>query len=239
MKLRIAHITDLHLDEDFPKEQGVDAQKHFESILKDIHEKDLSHVVCTGDIGENKSVAYFFDKLKDHSLSLTLGNHDTHEEVAKYYSEGTHPKDKKLYSSTEKYGYKFIYLDSSSGHIDHTQLAWLGRELDTSLPIAIFIHHPIIGLDLMVDEIGKLENREAVLKTLEASRKAIIIFCGHYHMEDHQIHKKINQYITPAISYQIEKRKESIDIDSQRYGYRIVTFDQGKISSEVQIFYAE
>ncbi len=239
MKFKVAQITDLHLDEDFPKEQGVEARKNLKKVLKDIKLHGISEVVCTGDIGENQSVAYFFNSLKNHSLSLTLGNHDAYKVVAKHYSEGTHPKDKKLYSSVEKHGYKFIYLDSSNGYIDHTQLAWLSRELESSLSLVIFTHHPIIGLDLMVDEIAKLENREEVLYRLEASSKAITIFCGHYHMEDHQVHKKINQYITPAVSYQIEKKKNEIAIDSHNFGYRILTFHQGEISSEVQIFNAE
>lgn len=239
MKLRIAHITDLHLDEDFPQEQGVDTRKNLEIILNDIRNKELTHIICTGDIGESQSIPYFINRVKDYLFTLTLGNHDTYEEVTKYYSTGNRSKDKKLYSSEEKLGYKFIYLDSSSGHIDHIQLTWLGRELVTSLPIVMFIHHPIIGSDLMVDNIGKLENREEILNTLQASNKIITIFCGHYHMEQHQTHKKIHQYITPAVSFQIEKKKDKIVIDPHTFGYRIVSFEQGKISSEVQTFHAK
>ncbi|MBO3696877.1 metallophosphoesterase [Roseivirga sp. E12] len=239
MKFRIAQITDLHLDEAFPKEHGVETRRRLKTVLKDINLHGISEVVCTGDIGENDAVAYFFDQFKDYSLALTLGNHDDYITISKYHSRGEHPETSKLYSSILKAEFKFIFLDSSSGTIDNRQLVWLRNELDTVKTIVVFSHHPIIGLSLMVDEIGKLENRSEVLALLEGSNKQIIIFCGHYHMIDHQTHRNISQYITPAVSFQIEKKTDAIVIDSVTFGYRVLTFDEGHISSVVQTFHAK
>lgn len=239
MKFKVAQITDLHLDEAFTKEQGVEARKNLRTVLRDIKLHGISEVVCTGDIGENDAVPYFFDQLKGHSLALTLGNHDEYATISKYLSRGKHPKTGKLYSSTLKGGFKFIFLDSSSGIIDIAQLTWLQNELNTDQTIVIFMHHPIIGLSLMVDEIGKLENRSEVLALLEKSNRRINIFCGHYHMIDHQTHGNISQHITPAVSFQIEKRTDSIVIDSATFGYRILSFDEGHISSTVRTINAE
>lgn len=157
---RIAHITDLHLDEQFPFDNKISARKRFDKILKSIKDNSIDKIVCTGDIGENKGVLYFFSQLKKLNLSVALGNHDNFTEISKHYNLGADFSSKKIYRSELQNYFKFIYLDSSSGIIDIKQLEWLKKELISSNPIVIFIHHPIIGLNLKVDEIGKLKNRE-------------------------------------------------------------------------------
>ena len=161
---KIAHITDLHLDEPFPLKNGVSTRKRFDNIIKDIESKNITQVICTGDIGENKGITYFFEQLKTITLSITLGNHDKFAEISKHYSKGADYDSQKMYSSTLKTHHKFIYLDSSEGVIDKKQLKWLEKELFSSKPIIIFIHHPILGLNLKVDEIGKLKNRKEINK---------------------------------------------------------------------------
>ena len=179
---RIAHITDLHLDERFPYKDKISARKRFDQILEDIKANDVDHIICTGDIGENKGLPYFFDKLKKMDLSITLGNHDDFTKITQYYNLGADYGTKKLYRSKLVASFKFVYLDSSAGIIDIKQLKWLKKELNSSTPIVIFIHHPIIGLNLKVDEIGKLKNRKALVKILERGSNSIIVYCGHYHM---------------------------------------------------------
>lgn len=232
---KIAHITDLHLDEMFPFENNLSARKRFDNVLKDIENKNITQVVCTGDIGENKGVQYFFEQLKSKTLSITLGNHDTFIEISKHYDSGADYYSKKIYSSTlEKY-HKFIYLDSSEGIIDNKQLIWLEKELISPKPIIIFIHHPIIGLNLKVDEIGKLKNREKVTSILTEVNNEITIYCGHYHMESFLVYENITQYITPAIAFQIKKNSNTIEIDITTSGYRIIQIENNKISSKVKL----
>ncbi|WP_109852261.1 metallophosphoesterase [Aquimarina sp. AU58] len=232
---KIAHITDLHLDEEYPLKNGILARKQFDSIVKDIEDKKITRIVCTGDIGENKGISYFFEQLKTKALSITLGNHDTFSEISKYYNKGADYNSGKLYSSTIKEYYKFIYLDSSEGIIDEKQLLWLEKELISVTPIIIFVHHPIIGLNLKVDEIGKLKNREDIISLLEDSLNEITIFCGHYHIESTLIHKNITQHITPAVSYQIEKNLNTIEINTSVFGYRIIEIDQNNTTSTIQL----
>ncbi|WP_024770941.1 metallophosphoesterase family protein [Aquimarina macrocephali] len=232
---KIAHITDLHLDEEYPLKNGVLARKRFDNIIKDIEDKKITRVVCTGDIGENKGISYFFEQLKTKALSITLGNHDMFSEISKHYSKGADYDSEKLYSSTIKEYYKFIYLDSSEGVMDKKQLLWLQKELISAKPIIIFVHHPIIGLNLKVDEIGKLKNREDIIPLLEDSLNEITIFCGHYHIESTLNHKNITQHITPAVSYQIEKNLNTIEINTSVFGYRIIEIDQNNISSKTQL----
>lgn len=235
MVTKIAHITDSHLDEEFPIKNGVQTRKHFDTVLNDIKNENVTEIICTGDIGESQGLAYFFDKLKSYSLSITLGNHDKYLQISKYYPKGIQKKYQKIYNSIEKGSHKHIYLDSSSGIIDNEQINWLQTELVSSKPILIFLHHPIIGLNTKADEIGKLKNRNEVLSLIENSQNKINIFCGHYHTESRIIYKNIEQYITPAISFQIEQLKNKIEINTKIFGYRIIEIENTSITSKVRL----
>ncbi|WP_109301415.1 metallophosphoesterase [Aquimarina sp. AU474] len=231
----IAHITDLHLDESYPFNNSVSARKRFDLILKDIEAKNITQIICTGDIGENKGVQYFFKKLKTKTLSLALGNHDKFIEILKYYNHGADYHSQKIYNSVLKKHHKFIFLDSSEGIIDNRQLIWLKKELKYPKPILIFIHHPILGLNLKVDEIGKLKNRDKVLSMLTKTTNKITIYCGHYHTESSLIHKNITQHITPAIAFQVKKSSKKIEIETTTSGYRIIQINKQDISSKIQL----
>ncbi|WP_350286112.1 metallophosphoesterase [uncultured Croceitalea sp.] len=231
---KIAHITDLHLDEQFPFEDQSSARKRFDRILKSIKDDNIDHVVCTGDIGENKGIPYFFEQLKNMNFSITLGNHDEFIEISKYYRLGANYDSKKIYRSVVEKDFKFIYLDSSSAIIDVEQLIWLRKELITSKPIIIFIHHPIIGLNLKVDEIGKLQNRKDLTKILTEVTNEVTVYCGHYHMESTLVYKNITQCITPAVAFQIKKSIDKILTDTTRSGYRVIQIKKTELSSKVK-----
>lgn len=235
MMKKIAHITDLHLDEQFPFGDKISARKRFDKILESIKDNNINHIVCTGDIGENKGILYFFDQLKKMNLSIALGNHDNFMEISKHYNLGADYSSKKIYRSELENYFKFIYLDSSSGIIDVKQLEWLKKELISSNPIIIFIHHPIIGLNLKVDEIGKLKNREDVITILERVPNKITIYCGHYHMDSTLTYKNIKQCITPAVAFQIEKAPYEIKVNTTISGYRIIQIENKALTSEIKI----
>ncbi|OJJ21102.1 hypothetical protein BKI52_11060 [marine bacterium AO1-C] len=235
MYTKIAHITDLHLDEAFPIEQGVQARERFQHVLEDIQHEGIQQIVCTGDIGEGEGIQYFFEQVSAFDLTITLGNHDSFSGIISYSQQKTASGTQQLYYSIQQDAYKCIYLDSSQGVIDTPQLHWLREMLDNLYPIIIFVHHPILGLDLKVDKIGKLQNRAEVQALLESTNKEVTVFCGHYHMESNLQGKNIRQYITPAVSYQIEQDKEEIKIDNEVFGYRIITINQEHISSKVKV----
>ncbi len=231
---KIAHITDLHLDEQFPFDDHTSARERFDSILNNIKKNNINDIVCTGDIGKNKGITYFFEQLKKLNFSITLGNHDNFTEIVKRYNWGANYDSKKIYRSVLENHFKFIFLDSSSGTIDIKQLIWLEKELISSKPTIIFIHHPIIGLNLKVDEIGKLKNRKALTKILTKVTNEITIYCGHYHMESTLVYKNITQFITPAVAFQIKKSIDKIKIDTTISGYRIIHIEKTKLSSKVK-----
>ncbi|MBW1294981.1 metallophosphoesterase family protein [Aquimarina litoralis] len=230
---KIAHITDVHLDESHPFLGKTSARKRLDNIIESILENDIHDVVCTGDIGENDGIPYFFNQLTKLNLSITLGNHDSFTKISEHYDLGADYNSGKMYRSVVENAFKLIYLDSSSGIIDDQQMQWLEKELITSKPIVIFVHHPIIGLPLKVDDIGKLENRENLKNIFEKVPNKITIYCGHYHMDSTIAYKNVRQYITPAVAFQIKKDIDNIEIDTTVYGYRIIQLDTKEHSSKV------
>jgi Icc protein len=87
---------------------------------------------------------------------------------------------------------------------------------------------------LKVDEIGKLKNRKEVISLLRESSILITIYCGHYHMESTLVYKNMTQNITPALSFQMEKNPNNIEINTSVFGYRIIEIKNKMTSSKIQ-----
>ncbi|WP_375334293.1 metallophosphoesterase family protein [Flagellimonas sp. C4] len=233
---KIAYITDIHLDERFPIDQGVDARKNWEIILNDVSKKGIEEIVFGGDIGEKTANQWFFESLKNYNLAITLGNHDYFDEVVDHYGMEVVESQTELYYSQEYNYYKFLFLDSSSGSISQEQFNWFKKELLTEKNIILFIHHPILGVDTEVDRQFALKNRNLLRTELQNLEKDVVIFCGHYHFEDERSNGNIRQYITPASSYQVEKIPDEIKVSSATFGYRIIELNKNKLNTEVILF---
>ncbi len=67
---------------------------------------------------------------------------------------------------------------------------------------------------------------------LEASKRDITIFCGHYHMNDVAIVGIVKQFMTPAVSYQIGKTA-SRTIDKKSFGYRLITINGEDVDTKL------
>lgn len=233
--MRIALITDTHLGDTTPVSMGINPKKNLELVLRDIAEKDIDLLVFAGDITEPEHYPTFFCNLSGlyPNYKAILGNHDVHDEVVKHF---THPSasDTELYYSYEDVEYKFIYLDSSSAQISDVQFSWLEREVDSEKKLVIFIHHPVLNLNTGMDRIYPLHGREHINALLQRCKKPVTIFCGHYHMPDARKDGNITQYVTPAVSFQVNKASLEIDINVDSFGYRIIDIDD-KISTSLFI----
>ncbi len=233
MTKKIAYLTDSHLDEQFPKDHGIDARENWNRVLQDLKERNMEEVVFGGDIGSPESNEWFFSTLKDFQLSLTPGNHDTFDELSKHLSTGANQHTREFYYSKEDANYKYLYLDTSSGRISQNQIEWTERELVSDKKIVLFIHHPVIPVPSEMDLQYPLGNRENLSEALKNSDKALTLFCGHYHFDDTRIEENITQIITPSTCFPVEKIIGEVKVITDEFGYRIIEFDQEKISSEL------
>lgn len=229
----IAFITDLHIDEEFPKTQGVDARKNFGRIFDDIRSRNIEHIIIGGDIGENSALPWFFDSLKSFRLDLVLGNHDEFRAVSANFTTITPDGADEWYYSYEDDNFRWLFMDSSSATISPSQFEWLKTSGRTSKPILLFIHHPVLPVDTIVDRNHLLYDREPVKNLFIELGSQVTIFCGHYHTDDASSQGNITQYVTPACSFQVLKNTEKTVIDPDNFGYRLIMIDESVIETSV------
>lgn len=232
----IAFITDTHLGDASPREKGIDCTTQLEQVLANIKLYKATGLVFAGDITEPSSYPWFFNRLKEASQNFKaiLGNHDNYNEAIKYYN---HPSasSTELYYTDEDEHYKYIYLDSSTSKISNEQLLWFAAQITTPKKILIFIHHPILSIDTAMDRIFPLKNRDALRTLLHQLYNDVTIFCGHYHMPDKQMVGNITQYVTPSTSFQIKKEADDIDINTNSFGYRLITIMPDTVTTQLLI----
>lgn len=228
---RIAFITDIHLDEQFPFDNNVNPKKNFEKVLTDINSRKIDNVIFGGDIGEATAHKYFFKKLQNFSVNLILGNHDKFDSVKKYFIKDKEKEE--LYYKSEEENFQYIFLDTSVNELSTTQLNWLKNELKGNKELILFIHHPILEIETHIDKIYPLKNREELKSVLLNFKNNVTIFCGHYHMNDEQELKNIKQYTTQSMSFQLLKNATEIEIDILNFGYRIIEIYNDRIETEI------
>jgi len=235
----IAYFTDTHLDEPGPGKHGADAHKNWHSILAELDTLDADQVICGGDIGAFSAYPEFFKALAMFkAVRVTPGNHDTSAQVRQLLSPQSSEKD--FYYSESDANLKWIFLDSSTDKLGSQQMSWFENELQSDeREIILFIHHPVLTVNTIVDRKYPLENRNAVKNLLLQNGKQTTIFCGHYHIEDTTSEANIIQYVTPAVSYQIKKGTTNVEGDASYFGYRMIYIDGNKIETEVITLYPD
>lgn len=249
---KIAFITDAHLGQKVVMTTNemetqtiayldeIDEHKeNFRTVLNDIVKKGISEVVFGGDIGSPESNKWFFDIINQYgfNLQIILGNHDSYSETSKYYLPRLITSENELKYLQEDNFFRYIFMDTSSNSISAGQFKWLKDNLKTEKKIVIFSHHPIIQISTPIDHLGAaLKGREEIKQVLLNLKNEVIIFCGHYHMEDQSTEKNILQISTIACSYQIEKAVETVSLNDQTFGYRILTIENDNIDTELISF---
>lgn len=232
---KIIHITDSHLDEILQTGEVIHPKTHLNKVLAEHRNDHNTSVVFTGDIGLASSHKWFFNKLNNQPLnySLVLGNHDNYNYIKEHYIVNNSSNTGKLYYANEDDNYKSIYLDTSKFNLGKKQLDWLSEEIVTPKKIIIFVHHPILHVETKVDDLYPLQDRDTIVRLLSTCDNDITVFCGHYHMADKKQFANITQYITPALSFQIEKDASEIKISTATYGYRVINIAPDAITTKL------
>ena len=239
MQKKIAFLTDVHLDEQLPLDQGANPYKNWEIILADINNRDIDEIVFGGDIGNPSSHKYFFNSLNylNKKMKIILGNHDKCENVIKYFKTYSPSKDNELFYFEEDENYNYFFLDTSSDKIYDFQLRWLETKINTNNKRTIlFIHHPILSVDTPIDKAYPLKDKNKINNILTKHKSEVNIFCGHYHLEDVSEYRNLKQFVTPACSYQVVKEAEKLELTSGTFGYRIINLYDDQIDSKIVLF---
>ncbi len=228
---RIAFLTDIHLDEQFPIDNKVNPAKNLALVLADQAKRNISVISFGGDIGEATAHPYFFQALKPFRLKLIVGNHDQFEKVKEYYNPASGRNE--LYYKVEEDDYLYLFADTSADEISNQQLQWLASELTTHKKVILFIHHPVLSIHTAVDRVYPLRNRDELKALLNNHSAAVTIFCGHYHMNDEQELGNIRQITSQSLSFQLVKNEKEITVDNSTFGYRIIEIDKDNIQTQL------
>ncbi|MBN4071449.1 metallophosphoesterase [Crocinitomix catalasitica] len=236
--IKIAHITDLHLDEKFHVEQGIEGRGNLSRILDDVQTKGITEVVFTGDIGTPESNQWVFDQLRNRGLNfqITLGNHDIYTDAVKALYPNILSWQDELYFAESIDGYRCIYLDTSKSIISSDQLEWLKEQLSDAAKILLYIHHPVLETGSAPQREYPLINSQLLKKVLIEHAHEVLIFCGHLHFDDEMTEGNITQYVTPAACFQAKRHSETTELDHLDFGYRILEIDRELFRTEVVMF---
>ena len=233
--MTIAIITDLHADESFTLDNGADPWTNWNTILKEVKNRNVDQVIFLGDIGSAEAVEPFVNSLNHSGFDyrLVLGNHDRFDTVIAHHHPAFIKEQKEWYWSEESENHKSIFLDTSSNAISQTQLDWLRSELQTDLDILLFIHHPVLETGTTPQLEFPLEGVEQLKDILINSDRKIHIFCGHLHLDDVQNEGKITQTVTPSSSVQIKRQSEKAEIEGNDFAWRLLEIEGDRIKTEL------
>ncbi len=234
----IAYLTDTHLDEPAPARHGADERRNWQLVLADLPAREIDAVVFGGDIGMASAYPEFFEALSSYRLFVTPGNHDTSAQIAEFFPNATIARDG-FYQACDMGDSRLIFLDSSTGIVGLGQLGWLAQQLETEKRVLLFVHHPILRVDTFVDRKYPMQNREEVGRLLRQHAQPVYVFSGHYHIADHTTEGNITQFVTPAISYQINKGTPKVKSDASYFGYRLIELTESGVGTEVITLYPD
>jgi Icc protein len=230
--VRIAQITDLHLDDFLAEYYKVDTRKNLVAVLSHIKQDNIAGIVVTGDLGDIASSEWLFSHLVGTGLpfEFILGNHDKIEHYSGLDFLKTKIKPSGLFF-TASFGWgDWIFLDSRTGEIDQDQLKWLTaviKERKATENLIVFVHHPILDCgNSAMDREQPLRNRDQVRGILEEFKGEVSVFCGHYHNSDCRKSKNITQYLTWSCLMQLRLDSEEIQLENREIGYRVIELDE-------------
>lgn len=220
--LKIAQITDLHIGGDYNGKYKV--KENFEKVIKAIP-KDIDLLIVTGDVVDadqpdcENNYLYVRDTIENNIKSDYLvlgGNHDNMKILEDTFGDNC------IVSPVQNISFEdgiITLIDTSDGNLTQELL----NEVDER-SVAIFTHYPLVKLPHKFMEKFELKNLDEI-----SVREIHNIFCGHFHYKyDEGI-----VHVTPSIQCQIDPNKEEFTVASFNVGYRIISIEKEKVTSEV------
>jgi len=242
--MKIAFITDLHIEKEGKFPLNLDTRQHFKAILDKVSTKKYDLIILGGDLcnteGEEKIYQWIYHQLKDIKIPVLpiSGNHDNSLMLAKILQMDNSIKNDHLYYTHSIENYKAIFLDSSSGKLGTEQWNFLEILCENSVEnLLIFMHHPPLVCDVVAMEpkyqFKEIEKFKSLLQ--KHSEKQFYIFTGHFHTDRTIQYKNATICITPSTYVQIDPKQKVFTPIFDEIGYREIEIKpNGEIISFVK-----
>ena len=213
---------------------GLDVNGRWEAVLSLARSLDPDAYLLTGDFCAHDPEASIYERLYPQLQSLgkpyyvVPGNHDDRALMRQHFpSLGGHNWEP-IYNLAEIGGYSFIFLDSSTGTVDSTQLDWLQQTLPQSPRATIVIHHPPVPLGInFMDGKHPLRDTDRLLDLLTSDGQRRRIFCGHYHNMCTVSHRNLDIFLCPPTSFYIDARAADFQLVNHRPGFNVLEWTDG------------
>ncbi|HEX6354611.1 metallophosphoesterase [Actinophytocola sp.] len=191
MPLTLAHISDLHIGQDYQGDGGARALRRAQQVIDYVNALpgDVDGVLATGDLADHgapeeyRVVRELLGSLRFPVLPCP-GNHDVRE-AYRATLLGEDSSGEPVNQVHHLAGFTIAMCDSSipgraDGLLDDTTLTWLDKVLsDTEDPALVCFHHPPVALHVpYVDDI-RLGNDVQLAEVL--NDKVLAVLCGHAH----------------------------------------------------------
>ena len=240
--MKLIQITDLHVGSENEFTHGVDVRQNFLDILRAAASYTPDLVVVSGDLAFDTpdEGVYRWMKAQLDGMGMPYaiigGNHDNSTLLAQVFGLEHLLTDGDLYYKLVAGGRSLLLMETSSGTVSASQIAWLAHELvQLGGPAVLFMHHPpILSGVPFIDINYPLLNMAEVQAVLYLHPYPTAVFCGHYHVEKTICSKNLTVHITPSTYLQIDGRHEEFQIDHYRPALREINLrDDGVVESAV------
>ena len=173
-------------------------------------------------------------------VRLLPGNHDDRVLMRRIFGDMVQTAGERNVFAESIGNWRLIGLDtqitgSLAGELGREQLAWLEEQLErSSLPTALFLHHPPVPVNsLWLEKIG-LADAAALWQLLTRFPQARVISAGHVHQESATCRGSMLVLTTPSTAVQFRPESDALVVDDVPPGYRILELgNDGSVQTRV------
>ncbi len=240
--MKIAFVTDLHIDESFGPVHDVPTYDNFRAVIGEIKEWQPDHIIVGGDICFKAPVKAVYEQVRedlDNSgipFSVISGNHDDPGMLSQIFFGAKTVHDNEHYFSKTLGRHQFIFLDTTTGQMSDRQWNWLTVEIAKSNDKTVYIamHHPpcYAGVPYMdtTHAFNEIDKFRALANGFDAR---FTILTGHYHVERTILVDNMRVLITPSCFVQIDADHVDFKVDHTIPSYRKIHIDDSGCISDV------
>jgi Icc protein len=240
-KIRILHISDIHLTDQGVSIWGVNTMEHFHKLFERIKtHSNIDAIIISGDLsndGTRWSYEYadsIFSQLGIPTY-ICMGNHDNFESLNKYMHYC------KNVSELQINDWGILFLNSvipdtdnpeknkARGEICAEQLRLINEASSIYKNVILVLHHPPIETRGWLDR-RILENRKEFIEYVEACGNIRLVMYGHIHCYTNVEQCGVIYTSAPAVSYAFDNRLAKFEIDYGQEGYNLIEIEEDEIS---------
>jgi len=247
MSLRIAQITDCHLQADaLTYYKGVNADAHLDQCLSWLHNHaQIDLLMLTGDLSHfGAETAYQRLKQKLSNLPYPCiwlaGNHDNCEIMQQVSGQAVQQLRVLDYDH-----WRLVVLNTTelpdgngSGSVSPAQMEELQQILedDTQLPVCVFMHHNSMPVDSTWQDNIMLGNAQQFNALIASKPQVKALVCGHVHQNFDRVVGHARFLATPSSAVQFTCKQQQFQVEAALGpGLRLLTLEaDGQINTQIQ-----